>query len=328
MNDLINTSNSALPAHIAKGFTNVTNDDLSAGVSMGFPILSYKGKVWHVVEGDSRDLVANEDGEPLPSVEVVILKANPQLSKTYYRDGYEEGSTEKPVCYSADAIAPAADAAEPQAKKCALCQWNEFGSKVTDNGSRSKACADFRRLAVAPTGDLERAMLVRVPAASLKELVSYADGLKRRNYPYQALVTKIGFDHTVAFPRLTFKSARWLDADEAEIVRDVMERDIIRTITAQTAGSASAQAPVVEDEDELPPPPAHVTKAAPAPEPEAPKAEKPRTAGGFGGAKAKAAEAAPAPEPATEQPASAEPVVLLEGALSQLDAALGGLDDE
>lgn len=338
----------SLPAHIAAAFAPDANNDLTQGVNQSFPILSYKGKVWHVCEGDSRALVAGDDDEPAMSIEVVILKANPYIGKTYYKDGYEEGSSEKPDCYSNDSIAPADDSVAKQAKKCGICPHNQFGSKITENGARGKACSDFRRLAVAPAGDLERAMLLRVPAASLKELVSYAEGLKKRSAPYQALVTKVGFDHTVAYPKLSFKAIRWLDEADVNVVKDMVERDIVGSITAL---NAIAAAPPVEDDDddELGPAPAHVAPvevvavvekaakpkaakaqvtaaeveaivpAAPAAEPTVVKAT------GFGAAKTKmapapVAEAAPAVEAPKVQ-------VLMEGAMAGLDAALNAFDD-
>lgn len=348
MGELTITEAAGLPAHLRGTFTVEANDDLSHGVSQGFPILSYKGKVWHVSEGDTRSLIADEDGEPRPSIEVVILKANPNIGKTYYPDGYEEGSNEKPTCYSNDSVAPALDSPTPQAKKCAVCPHNQFGSKITENGARGKACSDFRRLAVAPSGDLERAMLLRVPAASLKELLAYAETLKRRQVPYQALVTKVGFDHTVAYPKLSFKMVRWLEQDEANTVADMIERDIVQTITAQNLVSE----PVEDEIDALGPPPAHVAKVV---EPTAPKAPATRTrakateeevaavitptaapaepaapkATGFGGkAPAKAAPAAAAAPAATQAVTSEKTTVLMEGALAELDSVLAGFDDE
>lgn len=342
----LTTIDGALPAHLAAAFSPEANTDLVQGVSQGFPILSYKGKNWHVVEGDSRMLVADDQGEPLSSVELIILKANPHIGKTYYPEGYEEGSSERPICYSNDSVAPAPDAEKPQAKKCAVCPWNQFGSKITDNGARGKACSDFRRLAVAPSGDIERPMMLRVPAASLKELVSFGSELTKRGVPYQALVTKIGFDTSVAYPKLTFRMVRWLDEQEVEQVREMMDSDIVNTITALNA-------PVQEEADvpdEMGAAPAHVQNLAPAPAAEAPApaaeapkaaakratkatatpaevvaavepdAPAPRTASGFGGS-AKAAPKAAEPEATTT-------TVLSAGALGELDRVLADIDDQ
>jgi hypothetical protein len=266
MGDLIQM-NGAVPAHIQQMFGGASvNEDLKTGVSQGYPIVSYKGKTWHVVTGDDRQLVTLEgSSHPAPFIKGVLIRANPNLAKVYYPNGYEEGSTEKPTCHSNDSVAPAADAAEPQAVKCAACPFNQWGSKITESGARGKACSDSRRMAIAPEGDLENAMLLRVPAASLKNLLAYAQQLEKRGVPYQALVTEIAFDPAAAFPQLTFKPSRWLDEAEVAQVQEMYESDIVRTICAlDVAGYAEALPPPADD-NFLPPggPAPSVAKAQP-----------------------------------------------------------------
>ena len=48
-------------------------------MSAGFPIISFKGKVWHIVRGGVPELVTNSENEPRASLDVVIIKANPDL---------------------------------------------------------------------------------------------------------------------------------------------------------------------------------------------------------------------------------------------------------
>ena len=229
---LFNGDSGHLPSHIVNAFGNPdTNTDLSSGVGTSYPIISIKGKVFHVAQGDERTLITNDDGDAKGSIEVVILQANPGISKVYYPGGYVEGSEEKPTCYSNDGKAPAADAQELQCTKCAICPNNAWGSRTTESGAKGKACSDSRRLAVAALNDLENPMLLRVPAATLKELTGYADLLTRRKVPYKAVVTKISFDHSVAHPKLVFKPVRFLTDVEADIVIDVLQRPVIAEIT-------------------------------------------------------------------------------------------------
>lgn len=285
MGDIIPFESGAVPAHIREGFGGLdANNDLASGVvAGGYPVISYKGNRWHVVEGGTRNLVTNEDGDPRSSIEVVILKSNPNLSKIYYEGGYEEGSTAKPTCYSNDGVAPASDATDAQATKCAVCPHNAWGSRITENGSKGKACADLRRIAVAPSGDLGKPMLLRIPAASLKELSQYAEMLNRRKAPYSAVVTKIGFDPEVAYQKMKFRAVRWLDEAEVETTMGAAKLDVVNRIVG-----LAPDITVDNGVDDLPPPPKHVTKPAPkavkpAPEPEAefeeeqpkPKAKKP-----------------------------------------------------
>jgi hypothetical protein len=308
LGDLISV-NSQLPDHIRAAFGTTGNSDLTAGVSMGYPIVSYKGKTW----------------------QAVILKANPNLNKVYYEEGYEEGSTERPICHSNDAIAPAADAQKPQSPKCATCKWNQFGSKISDNGARGKACQDSRRLAIAPAGDLERAMLLRVPPASLKALLAYAQGLEKRGVPYAALVTKLGFDHQVAYPSLTFKAESWLSAEDVATVKEMVDSDLVRNICALDAVGYAEVAEQPEQSDDFLPPggPASATEKKTTTKAKATKEEvaaavqptEKKTATGFGGG-AKAA-----PQEPVETEASSNADVVAEGAMAELDAALEGFDD-
>lgn len=261
MGDIV-SFNSSVPAHISSMFGS-DNTDLSNGVTPGgYAIISYKGNRWHVVEGGERTLVTNEDGDPRSSLEVVILKANPNLSKIYYEGGYTEGSSEKPTCYSDDGVGPAYNAVSPQSDKCAVCPHNAWGSRITENGSKGKACADLRRLAVAPSGDLTKPMLLRVPAASLKGLTQYANMLNGRKAPYSAVLTKVGFDPEVAYQRMKFSPVRWLTADELEEVTQTVSDDIIGRIigvdSAVVTVNNAAPAPV----DTLPPTPDYVQEPA------------------------------------------------------------------
>jgi hypothetical protein len=303
MSNIIPFDSGNVPAHIRNAFGDTSaNTDLSSGVvSGGYAVISYKGNRWHVVEGGNRTLLTNEDGDPRSSIEVVILKSNPHLSKIYYDGGYEEGSTAKPTCYSNDGHGPASDATSPQAAKCAVCKHNAWGSRITENGSKGKACADLRRVAVAPSGDLTKPMLLRIPAASLKELSQYADMLNKRKAPYSAVVTKIGFDPEVAYQRMKFRAVRWLDAEELEAVADTAKLDVINRITG-----IEADIHVDNGVDELPPPPKHVAKPQP-----------------------KAVEPEPEFEEERPKPAAKKPDVkkIIDDVDASLDDVLGMLDD-
>jgi len=327
-NDVALFDKANLPAHLAQMFP--ASNDLSANVSSGgFPHLSIKGKVWTVVRGrDDKQVILNEEGDPRSSIEVVIVKANPQISKVFYMGGYTEGSDAKPACYSNDGIAPAADAQEPQSKKCAICPHNQWGSKISDSGAKIKACTDSRRLAVAPAGDLKDPMLLRVPAASLKSLSEYGDMFARKGVPYQAAVTKMRFDPEAASPKLLFRFERFLDADDAATVREMMQAPVVSNIVGDGPVSVpDNDTPAIEAK-----PVAKVTKpvtkvAEPEEAPE--EAEEPVTKKGtnvpkkstFGGSdeadKPKAAKPAPKVKVADDD----------DDLAAALDGVLGSLDD-
>lgn len=283
MSNLIPFEGSTLPAHISQFEANA--DDLTAGVGQSYPVISIKGKVFHLVRGEERTLI-KRPGEkgPAASLEVVILRANPHLSKVYYASGYTEGSDAKPDCYSNDGVKPAADAENPQAKNCATCPHNQWGSRITENGKKGKACADSRRIAVAVPGHINEPMLLRVPAASLKALAQFGDLLKKRGVPnYSLVVTEIGFDYSVAHPQLTFTPVAFADAKTAAEAAEMAKEEVVAQIVglAPSARALEAGETVADVTDVVKPTakPAGSTKAeqdeetAPAPAPAKAKKE-------------------------------------------------------
>ena len=239
MNDMIAITASKLPAHL-QGKVKATNVFAAAVSAGGFPVVSIKGKSFHIQRGDERTLVKNSDGDAAGSIEAVIVAVNPNKSKVFYDSGYEEGSNAKPTCYSNDGLAPAADAESAQAKKCVTCPHNQWGSRITDNGGKGKACADSMRLAIAAPSQLNDPMLLRVPAASLKVLGQYGAQLAKRGVEPQHVVTKIGFDYNVAHPALTFKAIRFVEDHEMSEIEAVLadEAETIGQITGVGGGVA------------------------------------------------------------------------------------------
>lgn len=257
MNQLVkrNTQAIALKGKMAELFSDAFEQslaDLSSGVSVGFPVLSIKGKAFHIKQGGDSTLVENpnDPGEPATSLNVVLVKANPYISKVYYENGYEEGADTKPTCYSNNGIAPEDDSEVKQNPKCASCPKNQWGSRITDNGKKGKACSDSRRVAIAPADDPENAMLLRVPAASLKPLMVYGKALSQRGIPYQAVITKLSFDHTVAHPLLKFSAAGLLPEELGDKVVDAMNGEVVEAILNGGGAEQVAQELAGEGEDD------------------------------------------------------------------------------
>jgi len=234
MSDMVTINSGGLPAHL-QGKAK-TNNLFAAAVQVGgFPVISIKGKVFHIQRGDERELVTKvgTDDEPAASVELIILSVNPNKSKVYYNSGFVEGSVAKPTCYSNNGVAPSADAESPHSKKCAVCPHNQWGSRITDNGGKGKACGDSMRLCVAPAGQINDPMLLRVPAATLKTLGIYGSQLSKRGVEPHYVITKVGFDYNVAHPALTFKAVRFVEEEELAVVEATLkdENELIEQIT-------------------------------------------------------------------------------------------------
>lgn len=285
-------------------------DDLSSGVTGAFAVVSFRSNRWRIkYQGEEHPLL-NADGDPVASLELVILKANPHITKNFYEQGYSEGAAEAPDCYSLDGIHPDAGAPNVQAEACAKCPKNQFGSRITPAGKKAKACSDNRRLAVVPAADLRNdtfggPMLLRVPAMSLADLALMGKKLKTAGFPYNAVTVRIGFDMDASFPKLTFRPVRPLAEDEGQIVRELLSDAKLERVLAEAI--------------ELDDPPA---AAAPEPEPEpeslfeqpTPTSARPAAALNIGAAPAPkaqpaapAAAKAPAAKPAAAPKAAAKP---------------------
>ena len=257
MADIIPFESSAVPAYL-KNAAKANNDDLLAYATSSFPVMSIKGKVFTLVRGEDRQVVPNpKDPEsPATSITVAMVKVSPNKSKTYYANGFAEGSDDnKPTCFSNDGIKPDSSVANPQCKTCAACKWNVFGTARGENGQvgRGKACSDFIRVAIADMTNIEEPILLRVPPASIKAVGEFGKWCSRKNVPYQALAVRIGFDVEQATPRLTFKAMGFL---EEPVYRQVVETAKTEVVDAMINGmaheSAAQHEPQADEDDELP----------------------------------------------------------------------------
>lgn len=282
------TDNAKLPAHLKEFAAEGNEFGFSSGAA--YPVISLKGKVFTINRNGEKTLVTKPggDGEPAAALEVVILNSAPKGAKyarTFYASGFVEGANAKPDCYSNDGEGPAADAQEAQAKKCALCPQNAVGSGATAQNPKGKACRSSKLLAVAPAGQLNDPMLLRVPGDSLIKLNEYGDFLAKRGVKSAAVVTRIGFDYTVAHPKLSFKAVGFVTPEMAAEIVAQQGSDTVRAIIGEKtpavnplaeelgidtapqleapkpkAAAKPAPAPVVEDDDDLPKTPKQNTK--------------------------------------------------------------------
>jgi hypothetical protein len=297
MNIIPFDSGSNLPAFLKKVDRANLNSDLTAHAGGGFPVISIKGKVFAVVRDGDREIQMNpkDPDSAATSLNVVLLKVNKGTSKVFYIKGYDKDTSEgqKPDCYSNDGVEPAADSQNKQAKKCATCPHNQWGSRVSEKGAtKGKACADAVRMAVAPAGQINDAMLLRVPPASIKAMSEYGLWLAKRGVEYNMVFTKIGFDLQAESPKLTFSAVGYLDDDGYAEVQEIVASDVVSNILGSSVAAVAAEAAAPEEAEEEPAPkPAAKPKAVAKPvveEVEEEEAPKPA-------AKAKAK---PAPKPA------------------------------
>jgi hypothetical protein len=318
--------NIQVPAHLAArvGVPSVLGAALTGGLSSGnsYPRISIKASRFRIVEGDTETVLDST------TLDVVIVGANPRLSKTWYAKQWTPDSEpQAPDCFSLDGIGPDPEATDPQNDLCASCPQNAWGSKVTPQGQQIKACADQKRLAVVSADDPSGPIyLLSVTPAALKGLNQYQKELAVRGIPPEIVKTRVSFDTDASFPKLKFTFGGFLDADVQGVVDGLFGSEQVKEITGETPRQPVAVPKIAAPVPAAPKPAvkavAPVEEPAPAPAPAQAAAPK----RGFGAPKAApkaAAKAAPAPAaaPAPQAAASlADEIAALVGEVSADDA--------
>lgn len=258
MSNIVPFSGAQLPAYLAnrKALAAAINADVATAAA--FAVLSIKGKIFTLVKGKEKKVLTREiDGEqePMQSMQLAVVRAN-KNARVFYAKAFSEDDADgaKPTCYSGDGVAPAADSAQPQAKKCQLCPHAVWGSKVSSDGGAGKgtACTVNTRLAVIDPNNVAEPFLLRVPAGSRQNFADACKMADSRGLPYNAVVLKIAFDPTAPAPKLTFKPVGLVSDEVYEKVTAMYESDEVKEVVGLLArpGPApeAADAPVEADE--------------------------------------------------------------------------------
>lgn len=121
------------------------------------------------------------DGTRTPGpLEVVIVDF--VAKNSFYHGAYDKDNIVPPVCFAIGTIpaklAPSPNAPEPQARSCAECPMNAFGSAANGKG---KACKNERMMAVLPPDAEADAPLWTISAGptSIKGFDSYVGNVQR-----------------------------------------------------------------------------------------------------------------------------------------------------
>jgi hypothetical protein len=248
--------------------------------------ISIKGGVFRLIDG-GKEIAAIDERH----LDVVIIKAAPEVSRQYYGSAYNADAITAPDCTSEDGKTPDASSKNKQSATCLTCPQNQAGSGT----GNSRACRYLQRMAVVLANDVEGSVMqLTLPATSIfgkeqgdkRALQAYARYLAAQNPPVnpEQIVTRMKFDTTSESPKLLFAATRWLEEDEYDAVMRQAETDDAKKAVSSGAPAAPASAPlklagkapvVVDEEDEAPPPkakakakPAVVEEEDTAPEPE------------------------------------------------------------
>lgn len=234
-NNVIIPSDLKVPAHLANRLSQPSSlgTAMSGGISEGvsIPRISLKGSRFRIIEGGAEMLINTLD------LDVIIVGANPGLSKLWYEGQWSPDSEPgAPDCHSLSGIRPEADSKKPQSDNCASCPQNQWGSKITPQGQKIKACADQKRLAVVaasdPTGPI---YLLQVTPAALKGLNQYHKELSVRGIPAEVVITKLSFDASASFPKLMFKFGGFLDEHTQAQVDDLFGSSAVHDVTGESS---------------------------------------------------------------------------------------------
>jgi len=206
-----------LPSRLKNQELDDVTKSLMGGSGTSYKRISIKGNVFRMVSG-GKEIATNEDR----AMNVVIVAAAPDNSRTYYEGQYKEGEAIRPACWSNDGKTPDTGVKDPQASTCAGCPQNVKGS----GQGESRACRYSRRLAVVLEGDMDGDVYgLTLPATSIfgkgeegkLPLQAYATHLGQFGCPITAVVTEMRFDIKSPTPKLTFKPVRPLNDEEDEI---------------------------------------------------------------------------------------------------------------
>jgi hypothetical protein len=189
------------------------------------------------------------------SMNVVIVKAAPKVSRIFYAGSYVEGETVSPTCWSSDSQRPDEKVKSPQSATCLTCPKNIKGS----GQGESRACRYQQRLAVVLDNEVAKKevyQLVLPPTSVFGDgekgklpLQAYARHLKNHGTPITGVVTEMRFDTASPTPKLVFKPVRPVSEEEYHIVQELKDSpEAISAVTltvAQTDGVKPSAKPAL-----------------------------------------------------------------------------------
>lgn len=257
MSQMIPFNQAQLPAFLqqAAGAASI-NQQAATGTGGNTPdSISIEGGRFSIFKGGAKVQTLGQ-----LEMQVVIIHANPGITKTFYASAWNPAQdATAPDCSSDDGVMPRGDVGTPQCGSCAACPQNQFGSKINPQTQKqSKACTDKKSLAVVAPGAVDGDMYrFQVPAASLGDFGAFLRGLP--NVPYYGVICEISFDTTATFPKVKFRPVGYVSAEQYAIIAARHETQEAKAI-AGVAGATAMRAPA---QQALAAPPAHLQQPAP-----------------------------------------------------------------
>lgn len=223
--------------------------------------ISIRGGVFRMMVGGQETAKSDER-----SMNVVVVAAAPNVSRTFYAGKYVEGEQTAPACWSSDGTRPDSGVESPQSVTCADCPQNIAGS----GEKNSRACRYSQRLAVVLANDFNGDVFqLTLPATSIfgkpengkMPLQSYVKYLAAHGVNIEDVVTEMRFNTDAAVPTLTFAPVRPLEEHEHNVCSlKAQTQEAKSAITMTVAQSDGVQAkskvalPKPTEQPETPPP--------------------------------------------------------------------------
>ena len=242
-----------VPAHIAdrirtrqeSGKKSAVADAIVGGDGLAYPRISTRSSRYRLTEGGVETVIG-------PVLDVVIVGANPRVSKVFYAGQYVQGENAAPSCASSDGLKPDDSVESPVAKACAACPHNALGSKITPSGAKSKMCADQRHMAVVAAADPSKVYGLTVPVSGMKSLREYFKELGSYGLSPEEVVTELGFDEEASYPKIIFKHKGYVPEKVIQLVDEISHHDSVKVATRQalpnaTLASPAPAAPAIEE---------------------------------------------------------------------------------
>ena len=221
----------------AQGLDDVTKKLL--GNSGNYKRISLRGSKFRMIVNGQETARS-----PKPEMDVVVVNAAPDVSRTFYAKTFDPNAVGLPDCWSNDGKRPDPKAPAPQCNTCEDCPKNIAGSGTNGKG---RACRFSRRLAVVLANNVGNSDVYQLtlPATSLfgkakgeddMALDAYVKHLAGFNYSITRVVTEMRFDESAESPKLFFRAARSLtDAEIAAVVEKGQSPEALTAITFNPA---------------------------------------------------------------------------------------------
>jgi hypothetical protein len=278
---LFDQQQAQLPAHL-QGYDSGLSKTLMEAVGQSLNRIGTKGSRFRQIVRGVEEGMWEEN-----YLDVIIIGAVDTVSRRFYEGAYSQGGgNAPPSCYSVDGITPAEDVKVKQSVKCATCPQDIKGSKVSENGTKAKACSYFRRLVVMLAGDPE-GIIYRLDVTAMGlfgesydkqhkyTLNDYSKALMNRHMDAGAVVTRLSFDTDQSVPKLLFQSIRYISEQDVECINAIHQAGELPQYLEVSMKTVDISSESTED---TPPPaaskpvasakPKATAKPAPKPEPE------------------------------------------------------------